>query len=36
MYLKTDLVDIGSINTLYMIFDRQLTELEIVVVKFSE
>jgi len=34
--LKTDLIDIGSIKTLYMIFDRTLTDLEVVVAKFSE
>ena len=33
---KTDLIDIGSIKVLYMIFDRKLTELKVVVLKFSE
>jgi len=33
MYSKTELIDIVSIKTLYMIFDRKMTELE---VKFSE
>jgi len=33
MYSKTELIDIVSIKTLYMTFDRKMTELE---VKFSE
>jgi len=33
MYSKTELIDTVSIKTLYMIFDRKMTELE---VKFSE
>ena len=36
MYIKTDMINTRSIKTLYMIFDRKLTELEVVVVKFSE
>jgi len=34
--LKTDLIDIGSVKTLCMIFGRKLAEMEVVVVKFSE
>jgi len=30
MHLKTGSIAIGSIKTLYMIFDRKLTELEVV------
>ena len=36
MYLKTDLIDIGTIKTLYMTFDRKLMKLKVIVVKFSE
>ena len=34
--LKTDLINVGNIKTLYMIFDCKLTQLEVGVMKLSE